>query len=124
MSEREWPWGVVIASILAVALGLLAASVDVAAPFGDDTAKATVLLWLVSAGLLGFLQPRRPWRWALLIGPWVSAVYLLWRALGLPVAINPNTYTTILLLVPVSLAVCLTAAYSGSMIRRAVSRSA
>jgi hypothetical protein len=105
-------------SALAVALGLLVAWFDVAAPFGDDTEKGTIFLWLGSCGGLGVLQPRRPWRWALLVGPWVAVAHLVRHALGLPDSVHPNTYTTILLLVPVSLAVCLLGAYGGSLLAR------
>jgi hypothetical protein len=103
---------------LAVALGLLAAAFDVAEPFGDDTAKGTILLWLASCGLLGFLLPRHPWRWACIVGPLVPVTHLLLHAFGIPHAMNPNTYATILILVPVSLVICAVAAYAGSFLRR------
>jgi hypothetical protein len=103
---------------LGVLLGLAAAWQDVAAPFGDDTAQATLLLWLASGGLLGLLQPRRPWRWAVLVAPWVPLAHLALHALGRPDPINPNTYATILLLLPVSLVACSLGAYGGSLARR------
>jgi hypothetical protein len=109
----------VAAYAMAVAHGLLVAAFDVAAPFGDDTEKCTVLLWLLSCGSLGLLRPRRPWRWALLVGPWVPAVHAARHALGLPDSLNPNTYVTVLILLPVSLAVCLAGAYAGSLVGRA-----
>ncbi len=102
---------------LACGCGLLSAWLDVAAPFGDDTEKATFFLWLGSSALLGLLWPRRAWRWPLLVAPWVPAAHFLRHALGLADAINPNTYTTIALLVPVSLAVCGIGAGGGWLIR-------
>jgi hypothetical protein len=123
MTWNEQSWLGVAAYPLALALGLLVAWFAVAAPFGDDTSKVTVLLWLVSAGILGLLQPHQPWRWALAIGPWVSVIHGIRHALDLPATINPNTYTTILILVPVSLVVCLLGAYGGSWLRWAVQRS-
>jgi hypothetical protein len=111
--KQSWGW------VLAVAAGLLVAGFDVAAPFGDDTAQGTVLLWLLCCGVLGFLLPRRPWQWALLVGPWVSVVYAVRQALGLANPMNPDTYATTLLLVPISLAVCLLAACGGSFVRSA-----
>jgi hypothetical protein len=48
---------------------LLAAAAERAAPFEDDSAKSTILLWLLFSGLLGFARPKRPWRWAVSIGP-------------------------------------------------------
>jgi hypothetical protein len=119
MAGRDPPWLAVAAYPLAVGLGLLAAWFDVAAPFGDDTEKGTLLLWLVSCGALGLLQPRRPWRWALLVGPWVPAAHFALHALGRPDSLNPGGYTTILVLVPVALAVCLLGAYGGSLLRSA-----
>ena len=111
-------WVAVIIYPFAIALGLAVARFDVAAPFGDDTAKGTLLLWAACCGALGFLQPRRPWRWAVLVGPWVPAAHLAIHGLGLPASLNPDTYATVLLLVPLSLAVCLAAAYAGSLTRR------
>ncbi len=120
--DGKLSWAVWGSSILAVAFGFLAAAVDVVAPFGDDTSKVTLFLWLVSSGLLGFLQPRRPWRWALLIGPWVPAAHFVFHVLHLAVPFTPSV-TTILILVPVSLVACLVAAYGGSLIRRAVGQA-
>jgi hypothetical protein len=119
MVERGHGWCWVIALVAAVAAGLLVAGFDVAAPFGHDTAPVTVFLWLLLGGSFGFLLPRRPWRWALLIGPWLSVVYGVRQALGLANPIHPDTDTTTLVLVPVSLAVCLLAACGGSLLRAA-----
>jgi hypothetical protein len=119
MTDSRHCWLSVAAYVVAVGLGLLVAGFDVAAPFGDDNEKCTILLWLVSCGLLGVVVPRRPWRWALLVGPWVAAVHAARLALGLPDSMNPATYTTALILLPVSLVVCLVAAYGGALLRRA-----
>jgi hypothetical protein len=107
---------------LAVAsgLGILIALVDRAEPFGDDSSKSTILLWLACSGLLGFALPRSPWLWAVSIGPWVSAMYLILHALGLHSPIKPDTYTSGLLLMGVSLVVCTVGAYAGAMVRRIV----
>jgi hypothetical protein len=109
--------GTVTAYSLSIILGLFVAWFDVRAPFGDDTSKGTVLLWLVFGGSLGFLWPRQSWRWAASLGPWVPAIHLLRHVWGLPDSINPNNYATILLLVPVSLAVCLIGSFGGSLLR-------
>jgi hypothetical protein len=114
--QRSWD---LPAAALAVAAGLLVAVFDVAAPFGDDTAKGTLFLWVVACGSLGLLLPRRPWRWALLVAPWLPVVHGLRHALGLTDSIHPNTYTTIAILVPISAAVCLLAAYGGALVRTA-----
>jgi hypothetical protein len=119
-----WPdrsrGGILVAGT-AIVLGVLVAWFDVVAPFGDDTEKGTLLLWLTASGVLGLLAPGRPWRWALLIGPWVPAAHLILHALGRPHSMNPNTYTVAMILVPISLVVCLLAAYGGSLIRHAMS---
>jgi hydrogenase/urease accessory protein HupE len=121
MNLRAKPWHEIGAYPVAMTLGLLVAWFDVHIPFGDDTEKVTVLLWLVSSGVLGLLQPRQPWRWALLIGPWVAIVHGVRHALGIPDTMNPNTYATALILVPVSCVVCLIGAYCGALARRAIS---
>jgi hypothetical protein len=105
----------------ASAFGMLTAGIDVAAPFGDDSAKATLLLLVVFSGLLGFLLPRGPWRWALAMAAWLPLGHLVLHALGLNDTINPNTYATILLLLPVSLVACSVGAYAGAFLRRGLS---
>ncbi len=107
---------------LAVAsgLGILIALVDQAAPFGDDSSKSTILLWLACSGLLGFALPRSPWLWAVSVGPWLSAMYLILHALGLHSPIKPDTYTTGLLLMGVSLVICAVGAYAGALVRRII----
>ena len=106
-----------IAFLVATGLGLLTAVADIAAPFGDDSSKLTLLLWLFFSGSLGFAMPRSPWRWALLVGCWVSLGHLVVHVLGFPDSIHPNTYATIVILIPVSLAVCSVAAYGGAAAR-------
>ena len=82
------------AFVIPSALGLLIAAIDRAAPFGDDSAQFTLLLWLLACGLLGFARPERPWRWAVLVGPWLSLVGLMRHMLGRPGPIHPESYTT------------------------------
>jgi hypothetical protein len=112
----------VVTALVASGLGLFTAAVDKAAPFGDDSSMLTVLLWLLFSGVMGFSVPRRPWRWALVLGPWTALLHLVVHALGLADSIHPNTYATILILVPVSLAACCLGAYGGAMARRLVVR--
>ena len=109
-----------ILGMVAMMLGVLIALIDRAAPFGDDSAKFTIVLWLLFSGLLGFALPRHPWRWAALMGPWLCLVNLLIHALGLPDSVHPTTYAAILILLPVSLVVCLLGAYDGPLARAIV----
>ncbi len=106
--------GIVVASGLGILIGL----VDRAAPFGDDSSKSTIVLWLACSGLLGFAMPRRPWLWAVSVGPWLPAMYLVLQAMGFHSPIKPDTYTTSLLLLGVSLVVCAVGAYGGAFGRR------
>jgi hypothetical protein len=55
--------------IVALGLGLLIAFVDTR-PTWDDTG-ITVMALLVSCGILGILDPKRPWLWALAVGIWI-----------------------------------------------------
>ncbi|HZW34178.1 MAG TPA: hypothetical protein VFF52_25875 [Isosphaeraceae bacterium] len=119
MNQETWP-SRVIGVAVASALGILIAVQDKAAPFGDDSAPFTVLLWLVSSGLLGFVLPRRPWLWALSIGPWLPLMYLVLQGLGVHAPIKPDTFSTSLILIPIALGVCAVGAYAGALARRMI----
>jgi hypothetical protein len=119
MNQGAWP-SRAIAITAASVLGILIAVQDRAAPFGDDSAQFTVLLWLVSSGLLGFIVPRRPWLWAVTVGPWLPAMYVVLQAAGLDAPIHPNTIGTSLILIPVCLGVCAVGAYAGALARRII----
>ena len=109
-----------VGHFVAIVLGLVVASIDLAAPFGDDSSKLTLLLLILFSGIGAFLQPKKPWRWGILVGIWLPLVSLAAHALGLSTHIHPNTDSAILLLVPFSLAVCLIAGCYGSVARRAL----
>jgi hypothetical protein len=109
-----------MAVALGSGLGIAIAAQDRAAPFGDDSGQFTVLLWLIGSGLLGFIMPRRPWLWAISVGPWLPAMYLVLQALGWHAPIHPNTSSTSLILVPISLVVCAAGAYAGALARRMI----
>ena len=86
---------------LALALGGLITYIDTR-PAWDDTGVTAASL-LVTAGVLGFLGPSRPWLWALALGIWIPV-------LGL---IEAQNYSTLL-----ALAVAFVGAYGGMAIRR------
>jgi len=71
-----------VALPLAVVLGLLVAAFDLAAPFGDDTAKVTIVLLAASSGGMGMLQPWRPWRWEIAVGFWMPTSHGLFYLVG------------------------------------------
>ena len=56
--------------LLAIGFGLAIGWVDVKL----DDLLLTALLVLCSTMLLGFLRPRRPWRWLLIVGACIPAV--------------------------------------------------
>jgi hypothetical protein len=118
--RRDSRLGDEVAAVVAVGLGLLVAAIDRAEPFGDDSAKSTIVLWLAAGAVLGFARPRRPWRWALLIGPMVPAAYLTLHVLGRARIAPPNNVATFLVLVPISIAVGMLGAYTGAWGRRAI----
>jgi hypothetical protein len=99
-------------------LGLAVALLDTVAPFGDDSSKLTLLLLILVSGVLGLVHPKKFWLTGILVGIWLPLVPLIGRLCNLPTHIHPNTYAAILLLLPVSLVVCLFAAFCGTIARR------
>jgi peptidoglycan/LPS O-acetylase OafA/YrhL len=106
-----------IVAVAAAGMGLVIAALDLISPFGDDSAQFTISLWLACCGILGFAAPYRPWRWALLVGPWVAFLYLVLHFVR-PIALaKPFSYDD-LFLIPIGLVVCLVGAYGGVLLRR------
>jgi hypothetical protein len=62
---------------LAIVFGLFAAYIDFLG--GDFHLFVTGLLLIFFGAILGFIQPQKAWRWALIIGGCVYAVFLLRR---------------------------------------------
>jgi hypothetical protein len=94
--------------------GFLAGAVD----FNNNEPQAAVLVIIVFAGLLGFAQPRKAWRWALIVGLGVPIVYLIATAFGyqpksLP---EPGWYASLIALIPAFFS-----AYCGVLLRKALS---
>ena len=108
--------------IFAVLLGLLIAYQDVVSPFGDDNAKVTLLLLILASALLGVVQPRRPWRWALAIGIWLPLVHFVRHILGAPAPDfgGMNAYLSICILAVISLTACFLGSFCGSWLRKAL----
>jgi hypothetical protein len=116
MADKQVWGGAPVAATVAIVVGLLTAWFDVAAPFGDDTEKGTIALWLFSTGVLGFVWPQAPWHWALLAGICVPAVHMLYHHLGWSDSVHPSGYRTVLFLVPIALCVSLLGVYAGAFI--------
>ncbi|MCI0692912.1 hypothetical protein L0337_13020 [candidate division KSB1 bacterium] len=62
---------------LAAIFGLFTAYIDFLG--GDFHLFITALLLIFFGAILGFMQPQKAWRWALIIGGCVYAVFLLRR---------------------------------------------
>jgi hypothetical protein len=88
----------------AVLCGLAIAYVD-SRPTWNDTGITAGVVLLV-CGLLGVLQPRRPWVWALAVGGWIPLVEV----------VSTHTYTAF-----VALLIALAGAYGGTGVRRLLS---
>ena len=113
VARSRWQWDVVC-TIIAVMGAFLAGAVD----FNNDEPHAAVLVIVVFAGLLGFMQPRKAWRWALIVGLGVPIVYLIATALGyhsrgVP---EPGWYASLIALIPAFIS-----AYCGVLLRKAIS---
>lgn len=101
MSDRL----VLLAGIL---MGIAIAYVD-SLPTWDDTGVIAFSL-LIAGAICGFVAPRRPWRWALGTGIWISVFGLAWL----------GSLKALMMLIVVAFP--LAGAYAGAAIRRALSR--
>ncbi len=62
--------------------------------------QGSVLLLLIVCGLLGWAQPARPWRWALLVGVWLPVSEFIAQAVRYPTAYPLNPPTSVIALIP------------------------
>jgi hypothetical protein len=104
----------VVCLIAAVIGGFVAGAID----FNNDEPQAAVLVIIVFAGVLGFIQPRKAWRWALIVGLGVPIVYLIATAFGyssrgVP---EPGWYASLIALIPAFIST-----YCGVLLRKALS---
>ena len=100
--------------LLALTGGFLAGAVD----FNNNEPQAAVIVIVVLAGLLGFIQPRKAWRWALIVGLGIPIVYLIATALGyqskgVP---EPGWYASLMALIPAFIST-----YCGVLLRKVLS---
>ena len=104
----------VVCVIVALIGGFVAGAVD----FNNNEPQAAVLVIIFFAGLLGFAQPRKAWRWALIVGLGVPIVGLIATALGYSAKSvpEPGWYASLIALVPAFFST-----YCGVLLRKAIS---
>jgi hypothetical protein len=79
-------WTTVIAFVASLAAGSFALYVDQ----HNDEVHATVLVIVVSAGLLGLFEPRHAWLWALAVGSFIPAAGVFGPRLHLSLHYEPQ----------------------------------
>src|SRR4030042_6283786 len=94
--------------ILALAGGIFAGWVD----FNNDEPQAAVLVILIVTFLLGLIQPKLAWLWAISVALCLPAVYLVATRIGYrPVSPpSPRWYASLLALIPAFIG-----AYAGAL---------
>jgi cyanate permease len=104
----------VVCVIVALLGGFVAGAVD----FNNNEPQAAVLVIVVFAGVLGFTEPRRAWRWALIVGLGVPIVYLIATVLGYSAKSvpEPGWYASLIALIPAFIST-----YCGVLLRKIVS---
>src|SRR5512136_2579007 len=115
MAPARYRWQL---EVVYTAIALIGAALAGAVDFNNDEPQATVIVILVFAGLLGFIQPRKAWRWALIVGLGVPIVYLIATALGYHAKSvgEPGWYASLIALIPAFIS-----AYGGVLLRKAIS---
>jgi len=105
---KKYPYWICL--ILALSSGIFAGWVD----FNNDEPQAAVLVILVVTFLLGLIQPRLAWLWAIIVALSLPAVYLVATNVGFqPVSPpSPGLYATLLALIPSFIG-----AYAGALCR-------
>jgi hypothetical protein len=115
LAHSRWQLDV-LCLMLAVIGALIAGAVD----FNNDEPQAAVIVIVAFAGLLGFVQPRKAWRWAIIVGLGVPVVYLIATALGyhsksVP---EPGWYASLIALIPAFIST-----YCGVLLRKILGTS-
>ncbi len=105
-----------ICTTLALLGGLFAGAID----FNATEPQPAALLVLIFAGIVGLIQPRAAWRWAIIVALGLPLAHLILRQLGWQPrnAPEPGEYATLIALIPGFMG-----AYSGVLIRKAVGAS-
>jgi hypothetical protein len=110
----RWP---VLASVGVVA-GAAIAAVDNFAFGGEVSPILIVVMLLAATGITGLVWDRRGWVAAAAAWICVPLAHLIKHVLGLPDTMQPNTYTSILMLAAFTLAVATIGTGCGILLRR------
>jgi len=110
----RWP---VLASVGVVA-GAAIAAVDNFAFGGEVSPILIVVVLLAATGIAGIMWDRRGWVAAAAAWICVPLAHLIKHVLGLPDTMQPNTYTSILMLAAFTLAVATIGTGCGILLRR------
>jgi cyanate permease len=104
----------VVCVIVALIGGFVAGAVD----FNNNEPQAAVIVIIAFAGALGFAQPRKAWRWAIIVGLGVPIVYLIATAFGYQPKSppEPGWYASLIALIPAFFST-----YCGVLLRMAIS---
>jgi len=104
-------------AVLCIALAMIGAFLAGAVDFNNDEPQAAVIVIVAFAGLLGFIRPRKAWRWALIVGLGVPIVYLIATALGYHAksVAEPGWYASLIALIPAFIST-----YCGVLLRKAI----
>jgi hypothetical protein len=110
MNRERWQFDVLWIALAAIG-AFLAGAVD----FNNNEPQAAVIVIVICAGLLGFIQPKKAWLWAIISGLGIPAVYLIATALGyhskgVP---EPGWYASLIALIPAFIS-----AYGGVLARK------
>jgi hypothetical protein len=103
----------VLCTALALAGGLIAGLID----FNATEPQPAALLVLIFAGILGLIQPRDAWRWAIIVALGLPLAHLSLRQLGWQPRdpVSPGEYATLIALIPAFIG-----AYGGVLVRRVI----
>ncbi len=115
MKERKFSRTDFLFILISIGIGLFAGYVD----FRNDEPQAAVIVIGVGGIIIGFLQPKKAWLWAIIIALGLPAAYLIGAALGYtphdwP---QPGLYATLLTLIPSFIA-----NYCGAFARQALTK--
>ena len=115
MAPARYRWQL---EALYTAIALIGAAMAGAVDFNNDEPQAAMIVIIVFAGLLGFIQPRQAWRWALVVGLGVPIVYLIATVMGYQAKSvpEPGWYASLIALIPAFIS-----AYCGVLLRKVIS---